>query len=349
MGDGDGISETEWRRRWAPDLSALPWVPFTINGTSLMVKSHFSDSSYTVLVYDYASVWQEECSADCVQTRAKECNPNVEAPISKLLQHLGELLGEPQKSAKYSLSYPHQRQGDRRLGTLIVKVASKLAQGVPFSWDLSLLRASDEVASTHLTIPLLTLVSELMRRERELQRLMKRKDEEIEDYKMSGAKISRKHKLTQVFDGKAFNQEMVQSKAFKAEVEAGGKRAFSSQGQDLYKEVMVTRAWLNRPVDKVVLSEEDNDSNDDAGPSATNRGSGVPLWMTGAPRATPIDVPMTTETPSPAKSSPSKSPTKPAPSASTQETELMRREALEKKLAEEKLKLQSKKKKKKLF
>lgn len=46
-------------------------------------------------------------------------------------------------------------------------------------------------AASHLTNPLLILVSELMRREKELYRLMKKKDDEIEDYQMAGAKVSR--------------------------------------------------------------------------------------------------------------------------------------------------------------
>lgn len=330
----------EWRRRWTPDLMAAPWLPFTIEGSSLLVKSLFTQTSFTVLVYDYTTMWIELGDKKAVLQTAKVCNPSVEAPVGELLQHLNDLLQGVQQSAKYSLKY---REDEGMREHLKIHLTSKLPQGVPFKWTLSLSKATDEMAASHLTNPLLILVSELMRREKELYRLMKKKDDEIEDYQMAGAKVSRKSKLTPVFDGTSFNQDMINSKAFRTEIESSGERAFSGQGQGLYKEVMVTRAWLKRPSDTDEVSDNE-DMPHDADPSTGDAG---PTRATRLPGSLIGDV--FSDTLSPVKSSPSKSPMKQSPGPSAQDNELNRREALEKRLAEEKAKLQTKKKKKKLF
>ncbi|XP_041458379.1 non-homologous end-joining factor 1-like [Lytechinus variegatus] len=328
----------EWRRRWTPDFSVAPWLPFTIEGNHLLVKSLFTQTSFTVLVYDYTTMWIEQGNREVVLNTAKVCNPSVEAPLSELLQHLSDLLQEVKQSVKYNLEY---KEKDRTKERLKIHLTSKLPQGVPFKWTLSLSKATDEMAASHLTNPLLILVSELMRREKELHRLIKKKDDEIEDYKMAGAKVSRKNKLTPVFEGKSFNQDMIGSKAFRTEIVNNGERAFIDQGQDLYKEVMITRAWLKRPLDAEEVSD-DEIPDEDADPH-----NAAPAWVSRLPGSLVGDV--SSDTLSPVKSSPSKSPMKPSPGESAQDNELRRREALEKRLAEEKAKLQTKKKKKKLF
>lgn len=61
----------EWRRRWTPDLMAAPWLPFTIEGSSLLVKSLFTQTSFTVLVYDYTTMWIELGDKKAVLQTAK--------------------------------------------------------------------------------------------------------------------------------------------------------------------------------------------------------------------------------------------------------------------------------------
>lgn len=46
-------------------------------------------------------------------------------------------------------------------------------------------------ASKHLIVPLLAMVGELTRRQKELIKIIQAKDKEIDDYKSQGAKASR--------------------------------------------------------------------------------------------------------------------------------------------------------------
>ncbi|CAH1241379.1 NHEJ1 [Branchiostoma lanceolatum] len=188
--------------------------------------------------------------------------------------------------------------------------------------------------------PLMTMVGELGRRELRLGQLLKAKDREIEDYKMGGATVSRKNLLTEPFDPTSFHKQQLISKEFDEQVGQGWQEAFTRETQDLYKEVMLTQAWINRE------EEEDEGSDDDT----SLLGGGTTHHAPGATKGSPSRFEQRSPNVSPRKR-PAGTPLKgegavSTPEKSQKDIELMRREALQKRLQEEAQRKQAKKKKK---
>lgn len=331
-----------WRRTWKPDIGSCPWITFTIHGKKYLFKSHFLTDSLTVLIFDGQQVWTEHSNASDVQRKLKLYNSNVEAPVSKVLQHLKECFQYNSTKGQFDVQYSNDK--------LRLQLSSHLTGGVPFKWRFEGSKSSEETLSEQVTVPLLCMVTELLQREKALVTLLKRKDAEIEDMKAGGAKVSRKYLETTPFNHKGFQQERVLSKAFQENVAKHGENCFEDEGQSLYKEIMITSAWLKRPLPENEAALEgiaDTQPVDDVNPNEQQS----PSWANKVPPSL-LTANANSAGSSPAgsrHSSPRKvlSPGK----LEEQETELMRREALERKLDEEKQKQQNKpkKKKKKLF
>ncbi|XP_022090848.1 non-homologous end-joining factor 1-like [Acanthaster planci] len=342
-------TQLEWRRRWKPDLTAQIWQPFQLNRQRALVKCLFREDHYELLVYDMVTMWYEECSRAVFEQKAKKLNPNVEAPLATLLQHLRDNLADQRKKSTYSLEPPKSRDQSG----MVLRLGTQLTGGVPFKWEFHCQEATNDMYACHLATPLLTMVSELSRREAELHKILKKKDAEIEDYKAAGGKVSRKHLETTPFDAKAFNSDMNFSKAFESQVQSLGASAFSEPGQELYRQVMMTNAWLNRPTEQASSDEEFSD--DMSGDPGQTAGATGPSWAHRLPPSLVANAQTAGASyASPTKSvTPKGSPVKGAgsPGSSAEDTELLRRQALERRLAEEKAKQQQqvKKKKKKIF
>ncbi|PIK55532.1 putative non-homologous end-joining factor 1 [Apostichopus japonicus] len=234
-------SRVTWRQAWKPDLKSSPWIPLPVSENQFWLKSHFQSDSMAISIFDGVHVWSESNTVEDVSAKTKLYNPNVEAPVSKVLQHLKECLQF--NSTKGQLQV-HPKDGDRKL---LLEVTSNLRGGVPFKWKFETEKKTEETISEEITFPLLCMVSELIQREKALVSLLKRKDAEIDDMRAGGAKVSRKYLETVPFNHKGFQQERVQSKSFEELVKKRGQNCFDTEGQTLYKEVMVTSAWINRP------------------------------------------------------------------------------------------------------
>ncbi|XP_033625006.1 non-homologous end-joining factor 1-like [Asterias rubens] len=354
-GTTSSSAELEWRRQWKPDLATQVWQQIQIKKQGMLVKFIFRDDCYEILLYDMITMWSEECSKDAFMKKAKRLNPNVEAPVATLIQHLKDDLSSQNLSSKSSSRYMYKiiysRPPDESKITL--QLFSKLPGNVPFRWEFDGREASSDMYAQHLATPLLIMVSELCRQQGELQNLLTKKDAEIEDYKADGAKVSRRSLLTVPFDAKAFRNEMTQSKFFERQIQSQGKCTFDGIGQELYKEVMMKNAWLNKPEepehsDEDVLEDlsgDEGQSVDETGPSWANR---LPPSLVANAQTVGASVGSPTKSITP-KGSPRKG--APSPGRSAEEAELARRQALEKRLADEKAKrdLPVKKKKKKIF
>ena len=64
-------TETEWRRRWKPDLQACPWQTFLVDGKTYHLKFLFTQDSYELLISDLKNFWYEELSDDALMKRVK--------------------------------------------------------------------------------------------------------------------------------------------------------------------------------------------------------------------------------------------------------------------------------------
>ncbi|XP_068740229.1 non-homologous end-joining factor 1-like [Montipora capricornis] len=330
--------ETSWRRRWKPDLKSQPWKPFSVSDKEYLIKSMFfeTDCSYELCIWDFTTLWYEKVEQDTFKARAKELNPNVEAKLSYLVKFVKKSIEEDKHSGEATFTMTEDDDSK-----CILKMKTKLQAGVPFLWEFHCSVGQQEMVGSQLVQPLLAMITELNRRQTELFRLLRKKDEEIMDYKESGVRLSRKSLGTSAFDENAFKSKMVLSQGFEDSVKGAVSKGFDEASCELYQQVMIKKAWLAEK-DLPEPDEGDDDVDDVYGsiaqgtveaPSASSWTDLPPPSLMsvepsnaspgrGSPRKTPVTSPVKSGTSSPA-GSPSK------------EMELQRREALKKKLAEE--------------
>ncbi|XP_071942249.1 non-homologous end-joining factor 1-like [Antedon mediterranea] len=319
------MSVSEIEQGLEHSLTEQTWQPWKFGGTSVLVKKLFTHSSYQIAIFDFKQMWFENCTTEMFSNNVKDLNPNIEAPMATLLQHIQDNLSSSSEAlVDLKMEYLNQEneQGEKR-SKLTIHWTSQLIGGVPFIWQFKLKEGdSQQELCSHLVTPLLTMVSEMSRRESELTKQLSKKDAEIEDYKMAGGKVSRKYLQTSQFNEETFRQDMNTSKAFEKHILTCGISAFSGTTGELYKEIQIKQ--LRQSMNQGVADTEMVDGSSASGTPASSPTKSL------TPHQSPIK-----------NLSPDGSPAK--------DTEMLRRQALERKLNEERTRLESKKKKKKIF
>ncbi|XP_061188608.1 non-homologous end-joining factor 1-like [Saccostrea echinata] len=322
------MSEVEWRRKWKPDLKACPWQPITIASQQYLFKCMYTHSSYELLFTDNVKFWFEQLEGDDLEERTVALNPSVKATPTRILDEIQNCLEKPSKKTNLSAS--------RKKNKFVINVDSQLA-GMAFVWQFRCEEADSSMISENFNVPLLAMVAELTRRNKELIKIIEAKDKEIDDYKSQGAKTSRKHIETAMFVTTAFENDMIMSRDFEEEVKRLGSSGFSEDNQDLYRQIMTRYAYLTRPV---AAEETTDESVDDKKTPSVNSWEINRLPASLADRS-PVKSVNNSPQKSPAKSSSSEEP------SPVKDSELLRRQALERKLEDEERKKNEPKKKKK--
>ncbi|XP_059154716.1 non-homologous end-joining factor 1-like [Physella acuta] len=323
-------SELQWRRNWKPNLASCPWKQlssYSVKGSAagdscLLIKSLFGEESYELLITDLTTFWHETLSVDSLKSRINKLNPHIEAPIGKILNHIKENILHPEKSTQMTLEI--------KGGEMILEMKSQMA-GIPFLYRVEASLANHEMSRDHLTVPLMLMTGELFRQRMELFNLLTAKDKEIADYKSQGVKVSRKYMETLPFDELVFQNNMVTSKGFEDDVVTNGSKSLTSVGQDLYREIITKRTWLLSSPSK----EPEHNESLESGPTEPS----VESWSNRLPSSMVDNI-------SPIKSN-QESPKK-VEASPIKDSEQLRREALERKLAQEEAREKEKRKKKKL-
>lgn len=340
-------TEVEWRRTWKPDLEAYPWQPIRVDGKVYLLKYMFTTDSYRVLLTDLTHFWHEEIADQALQKRIKKLNPGIEASLTRILDQIKSVLDKTQDDPNTTIKLSFKRDGDDEESKVLIVLHSELA-GMPFVWNFHCSPADKSMGSQHLIVPLMAMVGELTRRQQELIKIIQSKDKEIDDYKSQGARCSRKHIETPSFVETAFEMNMMTSKGFDSQIKDIEIKTFDVKNQDLYRQIMSKRAWVNRSPRKVKtdgesllddMSSVDEGRRTSSGQSWGNSRLPPSLQQSKSPTKSP------NKTPSPSKSSDSSTPE----TSPVKDTELMRRQALERRLElEESKKMQKAKKKKKI-
>ncbi|EMP35182.1 Non-like proteinous end-joining factor 1 [Chelonia mydas] len=137
--------------------------------------------------------------------RPRELNKRLTAHASSFLNRLSNLmcpLLEGRESDANSFSC------QQTPSKLTIHLKSELS-GLPFYWDFHCPAAAVEVISRHLVRPLIRMSLALQYQLQELASLLVQKDAEIEDYRDSGAALSRGRLRTEPFQEKPFLQKFV--------------------------------------------------------------------------------------------------------------------------------------------
>lgn len=347
-------AQAEWLRRWQPTLESQPWRILRIRATVYLLKSQFSATSYVVCLCDFQTVYQEKLTNKELLRRFKVLNPKVEAPLSRLLSHLSQSLQQSDTDCQWSV----ECRSDNEAGILVATIRSQLSV-LPFIWEFHLQKTGDNALQHQLLFPLLAMVGELSRRETNLKKLLEAKDREIEDYKASGAQISRRTLRTLKFDEKAFTNEMNFSMEFEQVVCRCQTQTFEQiECRDLYKQVMIKDAFLNRQTASLSPDEGDSlfgllPSMDDSGksvslPTGQREGTAGGSWSNRLPPSLVPESQSENHKTEPFKSTDG-SPNALSSTALSGDTEVQARAAIAKRLANEAEKEKGKKKRKKLL
>ncbi|XP_035411998.1 non-homologous end-joining factor 1 [Cygnus atratus] len=227
----EGSEELESR------LLTQPWASVCFGESALIAKACFGDTGYVLLLSDLSSVWCESADAEAVGQRSKELNKRLTAHVSSFLHRLANLMspllaGQPDSATSFSCQ--------RTAGGLSLRVKSELS-GLPFYWDFHCCPAPVEMVSRHLVRPLIRMSLALQYQVQELSSLLLQKDAEIEDYRESGAALSRDRLRTEPFQEAAFLQTFMAG-SLPQICGAGAGQAFASALQQLYTAVTLQEA-----------------------------------------------------------------------------------------------------------
>ncbi|XP_065494146.1 non-homologous end-joining factor 1 [Caloenas nicobarica] len=186
-------------------LLTQPWASVCFGETAFLAKMCFRDTGYVLLISDLSSVWYEIADTEAVGQRSKELNKRLTVHVSSFLHCLRNLMcpllaGKPDAATSFSCH--------RAASGLSLHVKSELS-GLPFYWDFHCCPAPVEMVSRHLVRPLIRMSLALQHQVQELTSLLLQKDAEIEDYRESGAALSRDRLRTEPFQVEMFQQNFM--------------------------------------------------------------------------------------------------------------------------------------------
>lgn len=229
----------DWRRQWKPDIESVAWQPFQVNGCSsiCLMKTFFSSSSYHLMWFYNSALYECEASGNDILKQSKASNPNLEAPLNTILNHVRTVVTQ-EKNEEVTFKLVQENE------ELRVTFISSLA-GVKFVWCFLAHKISDVKINQLLITPLLAMVGELDHQKTELEKLLYKKDAEINDFTAQGLQLSKRSLHTAAFDQKAFLNELLTSQRFQDFVAAGGTDALQKADvKQLYTEIMLKQQWL---------------------------------------------------------------------------------------------------------
>ncbi|NXW95956.1 NHEJ1 factor, partial [Alopecoenas beccarii] len=186
-------------------LLTQPWASVCFGESAFLAKACFRDTGYVLLISDLSSVWYEIANTEAVGQRSKELNKRLTVHVSSFLHRLRNLIcpllaGQPDTATSFSCH--------RTASGLSLHVKSELS-GLPFYWDFHCCPAPVEMVSRHLVRPLIRMSLALQYQVQELTSLLLQKDAEIEDYRESGATLSRDRLRTEPFQVEMFQQNFM--------------------------------------------------------------------------------------------------------------------------------------------
>ncbi|XP_053452535.1 non-homologous end-joining factor 1 isoform X2 [Nycticebus coucang] len=187
-------------------LLMQPWAWLQLAENSLLVKAYITKQGYALMVSDLQQVWYEQVDTSVINQRAKELNKRLSAPPAAFLCHLDNLLRPLLKDNAHHSEATFSC--DREVEALILRVRSELS-GLPFYWNFHCIQARPSLVSQHLIRPLMGMSLALQCQVKELAKLLRMKDLEIQDYQESGATLSRDRLKTEPFEENSFLEQFM--------------------------------------------------------------------------------------------------------------------------------------------
>ncbi|XP_057367640.1 non-homologous end-joining factor 1-like [Daphnia carinata] len=175
-------------------MDALGWLKIGSDGYAVRFES--DEEKYVTCLTDMASLWCQQQTANEIMKRCQDLNPLIETTAKGLIRQLRAVLANNPES--------HNLRVDSNNQIAILRIESRLESNLPFIWEFDLTLENADQFRSFVIRPLLAMLSEAVSIEDELCTIIRSKDKQIDDYKASGASVSRRNLETKEFNAEAF-------------------------------------------------------------------------------------------------------------------------------------------------
>lgn len=169
----------------------MSWQVLKQGDKDYLLRCIFKNDQVILKLSDLVQFWSDSFSLKDVTTLFQEQNPLVEAPEASLVKYIKNILDINKSEVKVVKSED------------CMKVSLQFTcnfQGIIFSLNLSMPLMEPHALYDDITVPLLLTVQNLQAHKKYLSDQLKKKDIEINEYKLEGYQISRKTVETVKFD-----------------------------------------------------------------------------------------------------------------------------------------------------
>lgn len=179
------------------------WKVYTINSVPYIIRferQKCSSNRLTCWLSDFKSLWKETFENESeALTRANKENPLLAtADIIQIILDTVCSLPPISETGDSSTSIRNVEQND---DAVTFRLKYYLAEGVPFKFFWALRKCPIDVFFEEITRGLLSHIDRLQKEREALEEIIRKKDEEIDQYKLEGAgPLSRKQLVTERFD-----------------------------------------------------------------------------------------------------------------------------------------------------
>ncbi|XP_018564251.1 uncharacterized protein LOC108905733 [Anoplophora glabripennis] len=171
------------------------WKIFIVESDVYILKIINNDGIYKISVSDLKEVWTKDFSIDDIITEFKKCNPNIvvetEEAVSQTLKIFNEM-----DNALVQINRTEDKI-DLEVKSEVIGISDSKFK---LKYQLSLFKEDISKFAEEVTAPMIHTINYLEKQQKMLCDLIKKKDRELEEYKMEKGLISRTDLITEKFD-----------------------------------------------------------------------------------------------------------------------------------------------------
>lgn len=161
------------------------WKEIVVNGENFLLSSCKIGNTWKIMLTNLIELWTETLSKEKIIQQCENLNPLLIIEDISLDEMVSNLLNNILKYAT-------------KISTNVIVLQNKLDDGI-FKFHVNLIKSSPNEFFQEITTPLCSSVGELMRKNKILIQEIKKKDEEIFEYRACGAELLRENIKTETF------------------------------------------------------------------------------------------------------------------------------------------------------
>ncbi|XP_015588364.1 non-homologous end-joining factor 1 isoform X2 [Cephus cinctus] len=172
---------------------ASKWRLIKLDNTEYAISCRIANDEWKILLSNLIELWCEALTEDSAIRRCEKLNPLLNVNVVNAKKILQEIFDDIPRHAVCA-------------STSSIRLEATISGGA-FKFDLNLSKASPQEFWQEITEPLCRSAMEMQRRQSILLNLIKRKDEEISEYKARGGELIRKSIETAPFHEDLFKEK----------------------------------------------------------------------------------------------------------------------------------------------